>query len=175
MELELGRAAERVCTRYRRLLLTVVGAILGPAGTPEDAEDCVQEVLWAYLKDREKLDEDRGSEKTYLCVLARSRARTLRRRLLARQDLPMDEELTLAAPDERDGSEVRAALAAALAALSGEERRLFTLRFVYQWPTAETAKELGIRPSAVTTRTGRLREKLKRLLGEQGITLCGEE
>ena len=175
MDQALDREAERVCASYRRLLVTVVGSILGSAGTPEDAEDCVQEVLWEYLKHRDKLDGGRGTEKTYLCVLARSRARTLRGRLSARRDVPLKEELALTAPDGRDGAEVQEALRRAVGALTEEERKLFTLRFVYQWSVKETAKELGVGQSAVTTRTGRLREKLRRLLAQEGIELCGKE
>ena len=175
MDRVLDLEAERVCGCYRRLLLTVVRSILGPVGTAEDAEDCVQEVLWEYLKQRDKLDGRRGSEKTYLCVLARSRARTLRGRLAAQAGVPLEEELALAAPDGRGEAEMRQALGAAVGALTAEERKLFTLRFVYQWSVRETAKELGVSQSAVTTRTGRLREKLGRLLAEEGVELCGKE
>ena len=70
--------AERIYGQYHTLLSTVVRGILGD-GT-EDWEACVQDVIWEFLRAPGKFDPARGSEKTYLCVLARSRARTLRAR-----------------------------------------------------------------------------------------------
>lgn len=167
--------AQEFWERYRGLLFTVVGAVLGEAGRPEDAEECVQDVLWEFWRDREKWDERRGSEKTYLCVLARSRARTLRKKLRARETLPLDEELWLTAEDGAERAAVRDALRQALADLSPEERKLFTLRYVYEWPAKDIGRQLGIGQSAVTTRTHRLREKLKRLLAREGLGMSGKE
>lgn len=167
--------AGEIYERYRGLLLIVARAILGETGRPEDAEECVQDVLWEYLRSKEKWDEGRGSEKTYLCVLTRSRARTLRKKLQSRDDLPLEEGLHLTAEDGMERAAVRDALDRAVRSLSRDERRLFTLRFVYEWPTGQVAKQLGISQSAVTTRTARLRDKLRRLLAREGLELDGKE
>ena len=70
---------------------------------------------------------------------------------------------------------MRDALRRALAGLTVEERKLFTLRFVCQWSGREIGERLGLRQSAVTTRVERLRKRLGRLLEEQGIALEGKE
>lgn len=70
--------AERVYERYYTLVSTVTARILAGAGTAEDAEECTQDVFWEYLRAPEKWDPDRGSEQTYLCMLARSRAKSRR-------------------------------------------------------------------------------------------------
>lgn len=163
--------AERVVKTYAKLMTSIVRAILGTSGSAEDVEECVQDVFAEYLRPPQKLDELRGNEKTYLCVLARSRARSLRARLAAHAAVPLEEELLLAAPDEMGRSEARAALRSALMGLGSEERQLFTLRFVYEWDTKSIARRLGVTQSAVTTRTARLRERLKKLLALQGIEL----
>lgn len=163
--------AERVVKTYGRLMTGIVRAILGTSGSAEDVEECVQDIFAEYLRTPQKLDELRGSEKTYLCVLARSRARSLRARLTAHAAVPLEEELLLAAPDEMGRSEAREALRCALMGLTPEERRLFTLRFVYEWDTKSISRALGITQSTVTTRTARMREKLKKLLSLQGIEL----
>ena len=174
MERPEGGEAERVYGAYGALLTTVVGRILDRAGTREDVEECVQDVLWEYLRDRDKWDAARGSEKTYLCVLARSRARSRRRQLLSAAAEPL-EEIVLTAPDGTEAAEVRDALGRALAQLTPGERRLFTLRFLYEWTSADIGKALGLAPSAVTTRVGRLRGKLKKLLALQGVGMDGKE
>lgn len=173
--MEREERARQVWGTYRVLLTTVVRSILGDRGRDEDVEECVQDVVWTYLKDPGKWDPARGSEKTYLCVLARSRARNLRKKLGASAECPLDEGICLAAEDGMERAAVRDALERALAALDGEERRLFTLRFLYEWSTAEIAATLGISPSAVTTRTARLRDKLKKRLAREGIGLVGKE
>lgn len=171
--MELEREAGRVWEEYRHLLDTVVRSLLKPVGSEEDVEECVQDILWEYLSNREKWDPARGSEKTYLCVLARSRAKTLRKKLAGRAAEPLEEGMALVAGDDMERSAVQDALKRALGRLTPEERRLFTLRFVYEWPTAELARQLGISESAVTTRTQRLRGKLKRLLSMEGLGVEG--
>lgn len=56
-----------------------------------------------------------------------------------------------------------------------EERRLFTLRFLYEWPPAEIGRSLHLSRAAVDKRVSRLRGKLKKLLALQGITVDGKE
>ena len=78
--------AERVYERYYTLISTITARILAGAGTAEDAEECTQDVLWEYLREPGKWDPERGSEQTYLCMLARSRAKSRRSRLLSRRE-----------------------------------------------------------------------------------------
>ena len=138
--LDQNREAERIFRQYGKLLTAVAAAQL--PGRPEDAEECVQDAVWAFVEGREKWDPGRGSEKTWLCLLLRSRARDRRR---------------------------------ALGELSREERRLFTLRFVYGLPSAELGGMLGLSPNGVDARVSRLRRKLKRLLARQGLGLWEQE
>ena len=134
MTLDRDSAAQRIWELYGKLLHTVAASLL--PGHPEDAEECVQDAVWAYVDAPEKWDPAKGSEKTYLCVLVRSRA---------------------------------------LAELSQAERRLFTLRFLYQWPSAEIGHTLGLSANGVDARVVRLRRKLKNLLARQGLGWSGKE
>ena len=104
-----------------------------------------------------------------MCVLARSRALNRRRALTRRACLPLEEDILVESggPDDaltRDG------VRAAVLALSPAERRLFTLKYVYEYSGAEIAGELGVAEGAAHTRVCRLRAKLIRLLRRQGIT-----
>lgn len=174
MDRGLEAEAERIYGQYHTLLSAVVRGILGDGA--EDWEACVQDVIWEFLRAPGKFDPARGSEKTYLCVLARSRARTLRaRRGGAREEPLEDYELILCAPDGAERAAVRDGLHRALAGLSAEERRLFTLRFLYEWPPAEIGRSLHLSRAAVDKRVSRLRGRLKKLLALQGITVDGKE
>ena len=168
--------ARRIYQSYHTLVRTVVRRILGPAGTEEDSEECVQDVLWEFLRGADKWDPAKGSEKTYLCMLARSRARSRRKKLLAGAAEPLeDHTLAFTVPDGTERAVVRDGLRRALEGLTAEERKLFTLRFVYEWDGGEIGRALGLSQSAVTTRVNRLRKKLKKLLAIQGIGMDGKE
>ena len=171
--LDQNREAERIFRQYGKLLAAVAAAQL--PGRPEDAEECVQDAVWAFVEGREKWDPEKGSEKTWLCLLLRSRARDRRRALAARAEEPLVDHAGLAAGDEMERSAVRDGLRRALGELSWEERRLFTLRFVYGLPSAELAGVLGLSPNGVDARVSRLRKKLKRLLARQGLGLWEQE
>ena len=156
------REARRIYDTYHTLVQTVVSRILDRAGTPEDAEECTQDVLWEFLQGPDKWDPSRGSEKTYLCMLARSRAKNRRKQLLAGAAEPLEDyALTFTVPDGTERTAVRDGLRRALEGLTAEERKLFTLRFVYEWGGREIGQALGLSQSAVTTRVNRLRKKLK--------------
>ena len=171
--LDQNREAERIFRQYGKLLTAVAAAQLH--GRPEDAEECVQDAVWAFVEGREKWDPERGSEKTWLCLLLRSRARDRRRALASRAEEPLEDHVHLTAGDEAEGAAVRDGLRRALGELSREERRLFTLRFVYGLPSAELGGVLGLSPNGVDARVSRLRRKLKMLLARQGLGLWEQE
>ena len=86
-----------------------------------------------------------------------------------------DHAETLRAEDHTEEAALRDGLRRALEGLTAEERKLFTLRFVYEWGGREIGQALGLSQSAVTTRVNRLRKKLKKLLAIQGIAMDGKE
>ena len=170
------REAQRIYDTYHALVRTVVSRILDQAGTPEDTEECTQDVLWEFLQGPDKWDPSRGSEKTYLCMLARSRAKNRRKKLLAGAAEPLENHaLIFTVPDGTERTAVRDGLRRVLEGLSREERRLFTLRFVYGLSSAELGGVLGLSPNGVDARVSRLRKKLKRLLARQGLGLWEQE
>ena len=114
--LDQNREAERIFRQYGKLLTAVAAAQL--PGWPEDAEECVQDAVWAFVEGREKWDPERGSEKTWLCLLLRSRARDRRRALASRAEEPLEDHVHLTAGDEAEGAAVRDGLRRALGELS---------------------------------------------------------
>lgn len=171
--LDHNQEAEQIFRQYGRLLELVAAAQL--PGRPEDAEECVQDAVWAFVEGRAPWDPAQGSKQTWLCVLVRSRAKDRRRALAARMEEPLEEHSGLAAADHAERAAVRDGLRRVLEGLSREERRLFTLRFVYGLSSAELGGVLGLSPNGVDARVSRLRKKLKRLLARQGLGLWERE
>ena len=74
--LDHNQEAEQIFRQYGRLLELVAAAQL--PGRPEDAEECVQDAVWAFVEGRAPWDPAQGSKQTWLCVLVRSRAKDRR-------------------------------------------------------------------------------------------------
>lgn len=85
--LDHNQEAEQIFRQYGRLLELVAAAQL--PGRPEDAEECVQDAVWAFVEGRAPWDPAQGSKQTWLCVLVRSRAKDRRRALAARMEEPL--------------------------------------------------------------------------------------
>lgn len=157
---------EELDARCRPVALATALALL--RGLPrEDAEECANDVMLRLLSHREDYDPSRASLETYVRVMARSEALSRRRRA-PETTLPLDETLFITGgPEEYIGD----ILEAVLRQLQERERALFTLRFLYGMDGRETAQRLGMSRGAVDVATLRLRQKLKKLLARQGITL----
>lgn len=88
----------------------------------------------------------------------------------------LTQEMECCIPDfhreaETEGKELAGLLDAFLRTLSRENRMIFLRRYWYADPVAEIAARYGITESAVTMRLSRTREKLRKYLEKEGITV----
>lgn len=157
---------ETIYAHYYKTAEYVIRNILRGIGSNEDIEDCVHETLEEVLMNREKFDVARGSIKTYVCVIARSKALYARKKLVKHQTVPLEDDLVLVYDDEL---EVKEAVKHILKQLNANERKLFTLRFLYYMPIEEVSKTLGLSRGNVDVKLSRLRKKLVKLFNTFGI------
>ena len=66
------REANRIYNTYHVLVRTVVSRILDRAGTPEDVEECTQDVLWEFLQGPDKWDPASSCFRRFLARLRAS-------------------------------------------------------------------------------------------------------
>jgi RNA polymerase sigma-70 factor (ECF subfamily) len=127
------------------------------------AEDLTSEAFETALRKWGRFDPRRGSSRAWLLAIARStaldwfRADTRRRR---REERAEARERRVPA-EPGFGEALSPELEAALAALSAGEREVVALRIVLELDGDETARLLGISPTAVSTRLHRALAKLE--------------
>ncbi|HEY7350729.1 MAG TPA: sigma-70 family RNA polymerase sigma factor [Ktedonobacterales bacterium] len=186
------RTLEALITQYSHELFYLARLILAGAGSPQDAEECVNDLFVTVWQEFDSYDPARGSLRTWLTM--RTRYIVLdRRRKLMRQN-PADslvaslhEEYTLAAlsdgvESERrptnlpmtagidtllEEREQRQAMYTALENLPELERLMVYLRYFKLASVDEIASRVGLTKHAVDTRLWRVRKSLTKVLQEQ--------
>jgi RNA polymerase sigma-70 factor (ECF subfamily) len=129
------------------------------------AEDVVQETMLRAWKAQDSLLEQSAAKPWFLTIIRREYARTFERKRFVTVDveeLVANEEPMLAAADDQELAEMRAALFK----LPDEYREPLVLQVLMGYTTAEIAAELGLSTGAVLTRLFRARKQLRALCGE---------
>ena len=129
------------------------------------AEDVVQESMLRAWKAQESLLNESAAKPWLLTIVRREYARTFERKRLNVVDvdeLIAKEEPTLAAAEEQDIADVRAAIMK----LPDEYREPLVLQVLMGYSTAEIARELDLSGPAVLTRLYRARRQLRAACGE---------
>jgi RNA polymerase sigma-70 factor, ECF subfamily len=129
------------------------------------AEDVVQETMLRAWKAQDSLLDESAAKPWFLTIIRREFARTFERKRLPTvdlDDLVASEEPSLAASNEQEMAEMRAAIFK----LPEEYREPLVLQVLMGFSTAEIAKELNLSGPAVLTRLFRARNQLRALCGE---------
>ena len=124
------------------------------------AEDLAADTFEKALRLWRRFDPRRASARTWLCQIARTTALDWFRAEERRQR----REQRSAAPDRVDpafAEGLSPELEAALTSLSAGEREVIALRILLELDGDETARVLGISPTAVSTRLSRALKKLE--------------
>jgi RNA polymerase sigma-70 factor (ECF subfamily) len=129
------------------------------------AEDVVQESMLRAWKAQDSLLNEGAAKPWLLTIVRREYARTFERKRLPTVDLDeliAKEEPTLAAAEEQDIADVRAAIMK----LPDDYREPLVLQVLMGYSTAEIARELALSGPAVLTRLCRARRQLRAACGE---------
>src|SRR3984957_52333 len=129
------------------------------------AEDVVQETMLRAWKAQDSLLDETAAKPWFLTIIRREYARSFERKRFVTVDvdeLVAREEPMLAAAEEQDLAEMRAALFK----LPDEYREPLVLQGLMGLSPAEIARELDLSGAAVLTRLFRARKQLRVLCGE---------
>jgi RNA polymerase sigma-70 factor (ECF subfamily) len=148
---------ERLVTDNENRLYRAALAILGDAA---EAEDAVQETFLKYLEKRPTLDGPEHQRNWLMRVLVNGCKNRLR--AAWRRNLPLNEAMSVASPEEQ-------AVLEELYALPPKDRAVIHLYYYEGYKTAEIAQITGEREGTVRSRMSRARARLRTLLTEEDL------
>lgn len=161
-------AIGEVIDKYSRLLWSVVNPVLRGIGSEEDMEECVADTFIYLWQNPQKFDSQRGTLKTWLAVIARSKAVDRCRELARRhedtlEDTHLAQEMGLIESVLQEES--RLLLVAAIRALKEPDREILVRRYYYDQKPREIARVLGMSTKQVDNCLYQIKKKLRAAMG----------
>jgi RNA polymerase sigma-70 factor (ECF subfamily) len=189
-------ALEVLIRHHSREITYFIRTVLERVGTPQDAEECANDLFVAVWQEIGEFDPARGSLRTWLTMRAKYIALDRRRQIQRRQatvtslDSGGRTHTMDGQPRDRRPMEVAAGqfglvgasmeglieqrergedLRRALEELPHLDRQLVYLRYLYFASTEEISRQTGLTHHAIDTRLWRVRKVLRAVLTEQSV------
>jgi len=166
------RALDAAMQSYSRLLWSIARAVLCNVGTAEDMEECVADAFIQLWNGADGIQEMRGSLKTWLCIVVKSRAVDRYRKAVRRSEIGLDEQLSVCGAgmfDRTLDAVLQRELLAAINALGEPDTEIILRRYYYRQKPKDIALAVGLSVRQVENRLFRAKQKLKMQLGGETI------
>ncbi|MPM29013.1 hypothetical protein SDC9_75551 [bioreactor metagenome] len=153
--------------KYSKLLWSIAGTILRNVGSTEDIEECVADVFVYLWQKPEKFEAQRGKLKSYLAIVARSKATDKYRQLSKQNIVSLDEKLiidTFEIMDDILSEERKRELTAAIESLEEPDREIIVRRYYYEQKPKEIAFSLDMPIKQVENRLYRAKQRLSKMI-----------
>ena len=161
---------------YSKLLWVVVGGILGNVGTTQDIEECISDVYIQVWKNPRAFNGQKGALKTFLAVIAKSKALDTYRKLTKSKIIELDEAIQSTDDDLLDyiaDKEMYQELYTAIESLTEPNKEIVIRRYFFEERPANIAKNISLPVKEVENRLYQSKLKLrKKLEGNGGFALC---
>lgn len=159
---------------YSKLLWVVVGSILGAVGTPQDIEECISDVYIHIWKNPKTYNPQKGSFKTFLAVIARSKALDTYRKLSKSKIVELTDAITSSDDDLLERvveKEMHDKLYTAIKTLTEPNKEIVIRRFFFDEKPQRIAEKTDIPIKEVENRLYQSKLRLRKIL-EGGEVLC---
>lgn len=140
-------AMNDVINKYSRLLWPIVSAVLKNVGSEQDVEEVVADAFIFLWEHPGKFDPKRGTLKSLLCIVARSRAIDRYREISRRSTVPLEETVLADRFGMQEAllrEETRRELLAAVNALGEPGREILVRRYYYDQKPRQIALALNM-------------------------------
>jgi RNA polymerase sigma-70 factor (ECF subfamily) len=173
------KALEFLIEKYHKLLWLIVQNTLRGIGSAEDVEECISDVFSRFWRKPEAFDPNRGTMKTYLCVMAKSMAINQYKKLAKQYGIEVGQnagETSESAATEDTlthicREESAAELFDAISELTKPDSEILFRRYYLGEKTSAIALQLGLQTKEVENRLYRGKNKLKSILQNRGLTI----
>ena len=160
---------------YSKLLWVVVGGILSNIGTTQDIEECISDVYIHVWKNPRTFNPKKGSLKTFLAVIARSKALDTYRKLSKEKIIELNDAIRYTDDDLIDyiiDKEMYQELYEAIRSLVEPNKEIVLRRYFFEEKPSCIAKNIAMPVKEVENRLYQSKIKLRKLLEKGGYELC---
>ena len=161
------RVISEVIVKYSKLLWPIAAAVLKNVGTEQDVEECVADVFIDLWENPDKYDAERGTLKSWLCMVARCKAIDRYRALSKHSTVPLEGAMMVGRLGMQDAllqEETKRELVAAVNALAEVEKDILIRRYYYEQKPREIAKALDLPLKQVENYLYRSKQKLRKAI-----------
>jgi RNA polymerase sigma-70 factor (ECF subfamily) len=157
---------------YSKLLWVVAGGILGRIATTQDIEECVSDVFVHIWQNPQGFDPKKGSLKTFLAVVAKSKALDMYRKLSKNKIVELDEAINSSDYGLLEyivNKEMCHELYTAIASLPEPNKEIVMRRYFFDEKPAKIAESISLPVKEVENRLYQSKAKLRKHLVEGGV------
>ena len=152
---------------YNKLLWVIVGGILGKVGTVQDIEECISDVFIQLWKNPQAFNQQKGTLKSYLAVIAKSRALNTYKKLTRVKIIELNEAIQSTDDDlfdyivEKDMSQE---LYDAIQTLAEPNKEILMRRYFFDEKPRRIAESISMSIKEVENRLYQSKVKLRKKL-----------
>ncbi|MGI6773253.1 MAG: sigma-70 family RNA polymerase sigma factor [Acutalibacteraceae bacterium] len=164
-----AKAIEYAINKYSKLIWHIAAAVLTNTAPVEDVEECVADVFVYLWQSYEKFDPERGSLKSWLSLVARSKAVDRFRAVSKSRETELNDNIELyekSLLDDLIALEGRREIKEAINALTEPDREIIIRRYYFQQKPKEIALALNLTVKQINNRLYTAKLQLRKTLTE---------